>query len=184
MSTSSTKARWRHDMRRRRREGAAGARPPAVEALTHSVEWRQARIIASYSPTGSEQRPTLIDAAARAAGKRLVYPRVVTMGEMVFKAPGADEDFVCDDCGIAAPNEQAETVHAAQIDLFIIPLLACDDDGVRLGYGGGYYDRQLALSEGFRCGLGFQLQRVASLPAESHDMCLQSFLSESGLEYF
>ena len=182
MSSSRAKKDWRRDMRKRREQAVPAS--PAVDALTRTEQWQQGQVIASYLPTGSEQDPAPLDVAARRAGKRLVYPRVMGEGQMVFKILEPDDALAPDATGIAAPQIQAETVPANAIDLFIVPLLACDDLGVRLGYGGGYYDRQLGLTEGFRCGLGYQLQRVAQLPSESHDILLQAFLCETGLEYF
>lgn len=184
MDIANAKATWRRDMRKRRSQQSPLSTAPAVAALLNSPQWQQALIIASYSPLNSEQSPRLIDSAATHAGKRLVYPRVLADGNMVFKAPGAEHRLVEDSHGIPAPPEEAETVHAAEIDLFIVPLLACDKMGIRLGYGGGYYDRQLSLSSGFRCGLGYGMQRVSELPSEAHDARLHGFLSEHGLEYF
>ena len=182
MSSSRAKGDWRRDMRRRR--GQAGPVLPAVDALTRAEQWQQAELIASYLPIGSEQDPAPLDAAARRKGKRLVYPRVMGEGHMVFKVLEPGDALAPDETGIAAPQIQAETVLTNAIDLFIVPLLACDDLGIRLGYGGGYYDRQLGLSAGFRCGLGYELQRVEQLPSEPHDIRLQAFLCETGLEYF
>ena len=182
MSSSRAKSDWRRDMRRRR--GQAGPALPAVDALTRTEQWQQAELIASYLPIGSEQDPAPLDAAAHRTGKRLVYPRVMGEGQMVFKLLEPGDALAPDETGIAAPPIQAETVLTNAIDLFIVPLLACDDLGVRLGYGGGYYDRQLGMTEGFRCGLGYELQRVKQLPSEPHDIRLQAFLCETGLEYF
>ena len=184
MDIANAKATWRRDMRKRRSQQSPLSTAPAVAALLRCPQWQHALVIASYSPLNSEQSPSLIDSAATRAGKRLVYPRVLADGTMVFKAPGAGDGFVKDDHGVPAPPEKAETVDASDIDLFIVPLLACDDTGIRLGYGGGYYDRQLSLSAGFRCGLGYGMQRVSELPAEAHDARLHGFLSEHGLEYF
>ena len=75
-------------------------------------------------------------------------------------------------------------VALSQIDLFITPLLACGDNGIRLGYGGGYYDRVFSASRGFRLGVGFSLQRIDCWEVEPHDERLWGFLCESRLELF
>ena len=75
-------------------------------------------------------------------------------------------------------------VTLSQIDLFITPMLACGDNGIRLGYGGGYYDRIFSEARGFRLGVGFSLQRVDGWETEPHDERLWGFLSERRLELF
>ena len=95
MSSSRAKSDWRRDMRRRR--GQAGPALPAVDALTRTEQWQQAQVIASYLPIGSEQDPAPLDAAARRAGKRLVYPRVMGEGQMVFKVLEPDDALTPDE---------------------------------------------------------------------------------------
>ena len=73
---------------------------------------------------------------------------------------------------------------AEEIDLFLTPLLGCGEDGARLGYGGGFYDRLFAEVTGFRLGVGFALQRAADWETEAHDQRLHGFLSEEGLTLF
>ncbi len=61
------------------------------------------------------------------------------------------------------------------VDLVFVPGLAFGRDGSRLGYGGGFYDRLLSqrrYAESTLCGLAFDQQVVASLPADGHDVCL------------
>lgn len=74
--------------------------------------------------------------------------------------------------------EQPEPVDPATLDLILVPALAFDRSGVRLGHGGGHYDRLLAGVRGFRLGLAFHEQIVDVLPREPHDMCVQAILTE------
>ena len=78
----------------------------------------------------------------------------------------------------------APVVDAATIDLFLTPLLGCGHSGMRLGYGGGFYDRLFAQVGGLRLGVGFALQRVSDWESEAHDQRLDGFLSEEGLTVF
>ena len=67
----------------------------------------------------------------------------------------------------------------------LVPLLAFDQSGRRLGYGGGYYDRTLAALPGrVVMGCGFAAQRVACVPVEPHDITLPAVLTERGVERF
>ncbi len=69
-------------------------------------------------------------------------------------------------------------------DVLLIPLLAFDPHGHRLGYGGGYYDRTLAeLPHAFRLGCAFAAQAVAAVPRETTDLPLHAIATESGLHF-
>jgi 5-formyltetrahydrofolate cyclo-ligase len=89
--------------------------------------------------------------------------------------------------GIEEPLPDAPVVRP---DLLLVPLLAFDARGGRLGYGGGYYDRTLALlrSDGgspvFACGVAFAAQEVPEVPCEPKDMRLDAVITENGLRLF
>ena len=184
MSAITAKATWRRKMRQLRDQQSPRSLPPLLHTLTAAPCWKNALTIASYCPIGSEQTPSLIEKAAANEGKTLVYPRVLDSGKMVFKTPVPRDTFEISPYGIHEPPASANTLDSSKINLFLIPLLACDQYGTRLGYGGGYYDRLLETAPGFRCGLGFDFQRVTDLPREQHDVRMQGFLSNSGFEIF
>ncbi|MDO5302227.1 MAG: 5-formyltetrahydrofolate cyclo-ligase [Tissierellia bacterium] len=71
-----------------------------------------------------------------------------------------------------------------EVDLTLVPGLAFDNEGYRVGYGGGYYDRFLSGHQTEALGLGFALQRVEALPHQDYDVPVPAFLSEKGLEVF
>ena len=74
---------------------------------------------------------------------------------------------------------------AEEPDALLVPLLAYDGEGRRLGYGGGYYDRTLSALRGRALmGCGFAAQRVACVPVEAHDIRLPAVLTERGIERF
>jgi 5-formyltetrahydrofolate cyclo-ligase len=66
-------------------------------------------------------------------------------------------------------------------DVVIVPLLAFDRRGHRLGYGKGYYDRLLAASHAASIGVGFAAQEIDALPAEAHDVALDYVITEREL---
>lgn len=74
--------------------------------------------------------------------------------------------------------ENPEPVDPGQLDLILVPALAFDLHGVRLGHGGGHYDRLLPQVRGFRLGLAFHEQVVDALPREPHDQTVQAILTE------
>jgi 5-formyltetrahydrofolate cyclo-ligase len=70
-------------------------------------------------------------------------------------------------------------------DFLLIPLLAFDSGGRRLGYGGGFYDRTLAaLPRRFRLGCGFAAQQVDAVPIGPYDMMLDAVATEQGIMRF
>ncbi|NKC00366.1 MAG: 5-formyltetrahydrofolate cyclo-ligase [Pseudomonadales bacterium] len=89
--------------------------------------------------------------------------------------------------GILAPSSNATLVPAAQISAVLMPLVAFDRDGVRLGMGGGYYDRYLInlAPNTPRIGIAFDCQLSAtSLPKEDWDVTLSAVVTESGMVEF
>jgi 5-formyltetrahydrofolate cyclo-ligase len=75
-----------------------------------------------------------------------------------------------------------------RLDLVVLPLVAFDDEGRRLGMGGGYYDRWLARPRAarrpLRVGFGFALQEARVVPATAHDVRLDAVVTERGLRRF
>jgi 5-formyltetrahydrofolate cyclo-ligase len=138
-----------------------------------------ARAIHCYLPMRSEvdTRPLIADALAR--GKQVAVPIVVPKAAELAHAwleslaaaltPGAFGTFNPRDLRPAAPGDW---------DLAIVPLLAFDRRGYRLGYGKGYYDRLLAASPVTTIGVGFADQEADALPAEAHDIALDWVITE------
>ena len=69
-------------------------------------------------------------------------------------------------------------------NILLVPLLAFDNQGHRLGYGGGFYDRTIALLKVPAIGIAYAGQEVSALPAEDHDVRLDAVLTEAGLSRF
>ena len=80
--------------------------------------------------------------------------------------------------GILEPSEEAETILPADVDFAVIPGMAFDPDGRRLGRGGGFYDRLLPLLDCPKVGVCFKCQRVERVPVEEFDFIVDSVLSE------
>ena len=98
-----------------------------------------------------------------ADGHRVYCPRIEN-GKMVAVEYG--EDFTLSDYGIREPVGEA---YQGEMDVAVVPFLAVDKRGNRLGYGGGYYDKFLKNSTAKRVAFGYGFQIVNEVPAESWD---------------
>ena len=86
--------------------------------------------------------------------------------------------------GITEPHPDAPIMAPEQVDLILIPCVACDYQGYRLGYGGGYYDRMLSSPEWANkptIGIVFEFAYLPELPVEPWDKPLQGVCTEFGL---
>ncbi len=122
----------------------------------------------------SSEAPTLsLIQTLKARGVRVLCPRVD--GAEMYAVPFG-EDFTLSDKGILEPTGEA---FSGKIDIAVVPLLAVDKRGNRLGYGGGYYDRFLkAYSETVAVGYCYEFQIVESVPCEGHDIPLDGVVSD------
>ena len=110
--------------------------------------------------------------------KNVYVPKV--NGEHLKICPLLDlEELKPGDLGILEPCEPISQAHPKDIDLIVIPGLAFDQKGHRLGQGGGHYDRLLKETKGFKVGLAFDEQVTEELPTEVHDVPLDLLLTDS-----
>lgn len=149
---------------------------------------RPAGVAAGYWPMRSEIDPRPLMARLARAGWRLalpVTPARRTDGPLIFRRwepGGAMEEHAF---GMREPQPAAEAVRP---DLVLVPLLAFDAAGHRLGYGAGHYDRTLqalrAAGPVYAVGLAFAGQATATLPAGPHDQPLDAVATERGFLTF
>lgn len=136
-------------------------------------------VVAGFWPLGEEidTRPSLH--ALHAAGHRVLLPVTPPRGQpLSFRPWQPGCAMVAGRFGTAHPATP-ETVTPGWL---LVPLLAFDDRGHRLGYGGGYYDRTLpGLPHAFRLGIAYAAQRVPAVPVGPTDMPLHAIATEEGL---
>jgi 5-formyltetrahydrofolate cyclo-ligase len=153
-----------------------------IEARVWEVpEIAAARTLLLYASLPEEVATDAIAAEARRRGITLVYPRCLPQGMMTLHAVDAPDALRPGRFGIREPDAEACPVReVGEIDAALVPGLAWDRAGHRLGRGGGYYDRLLAHPDwrGFRCGLFFAAQETPSVPHEPWDIRLDAIVTE------
>ncbi|MBA2635124.1 MAG: 5-formyltetrahydrofolate cyclo-ligase [Sphingomonas sp.] len=142
-----------------------------------------ASVVGGYSPLGSEISPLLAMEEARAVGAIVAFP--------AFHNPAKPFRFLAGDPLAPGPFgilQPALTAPAVEPDLVLVPLIAVDSKGARLGRGRGHYDRvlgRLRKSGARLVGVGWASQRIGqAIPSDPWDVPLDGFASPDGLEWF
>ena len=157
----------------------------AQQALVDLPAFRQARTVLLYQAFRGEVDTAAIATAALAAGKRLALPRVIKepRGLVLHAYSGDPATLKRGAYGIAEPYPEWPVVSLAAVDLAVVPGVAFDPAGNRLGYGGGYYDRLLpdlrqANPRAVLIGLGYRFQLLPALPLDPHDIPLDGVATD------
>lgn len=181
-----TKQRLREEVRARR------AAQPRKDELSRRIaarlaalpEYHAAGTVLFYVSFRSEVRTREMLAEAWRAGKRVVVPYCTGGRLKLVKIDGADE-LAPGTLGILEPRPELRSrperrVDPQEPDLIVVPGLAFDRQGNRLGYGRGYYDKLLPLvrSDAALVALAYECQRVDALPRLAHDVPVHKIVTE------
>jgi 5-formyltetrahydrofolate cyclo-ligase len=168
----------------RRQALAAATVDQLGQAICRHLEERfprpPGRCIAFYWPISNEPDLRPVINAWRAAGVDACLPVVHRRAEpLTFRPWTPGTAMVPDHHGIPTPASGDEVFP----DVLFMPVNAFDTAGYRLGYGGGYYDRTLAILQPrpLVIGVGFELARVASILPQAHDVPMDWVVTESGV---
>ncbi len=150
------------------------------QRLINADCFRQARSLALYSSVNNEVGTEELFCAALKEGKQVCYPRVSGDNQLVFLQVRSLEDLRQGRFGVAEPHG-GEQCGVDELDLVVVPGVAFDRQGGRLGYGKGFYDRELSrlTSVTGSVGLCYDFQLCASLPVEAHDRPVSFLVTES-----
>ena len=182
------KQRLRESLAARRRAVA----PAEAEASAESVVGTlcadpllaAANHVALYAALPDELPTHTLFARLAAAGKVLLLPRVEAEGRLAFRAVERWADLVRGGYGVLEPPEGSARIHLEAGDVALVPGVAFDPEGWRLGRGGGYYDRTFppdAANPPLLYGLGYAFQVVASVPHDSRDRRMDAIVTERGI---
>lgn len=157
----------------------------SVRLEAHLRAWLAARApacLAFCAPVNGEfdARPLATELLAQdwAAAMPVV---IAPARPMIFRAWTPSTPMTADRYGIPIPAEGREIIP----DIVLLPLVAFDAAGFRLGYGGGYFDRTLAAlaPRPLAVGVGFELARTASIHPQPHDLPLDAIITEAGMAF-
>ena len=189
----NTKSALRTELRTRRLALASGPEGELrsrlmQERLLASPLWRDCRRVAAYMAVKGEAGTSLLLDEARRTGRALFLPRCRRQGEegwpggMDFLLCEAGTPLILSRFGIPEPPPDAPALSPAELaapdTLLIVPALAFDREGFRLGYGGGYYDRVLARAVCPSVGLAFHSLLLPQLPREPWDQAVRAVCTE------
>ena len=183
------KSRIRDEMSRKRdamKEAEAESKSAAImKNLVKLTEYKKAKAVMFYAAKGNEvQTMELIEAALK-EGKIVLLP-ITNIEKKEIEAAvieDYDRDLKKGTFGIMEPDPFKKRVNRKDeknIDVVIVPGVAFDIDGHRLGYGHGFYDKLLhRLDRTVKIGLAYDFQIVGKLPRESHDHPMDIIVTES-----
>jgi len=161
-------------------------RAAAAEALARQpfpIPVASGIVVAGYSPLKSELNPLPLMRRCAALGAQLALPVVAGRGKpLIMRGFAFGEPLGSGVWGIREPLPDAPEVFP---DILLVPLLAFDRRGNRIGYGAGYYDRTISRLRTMKAitaiGIAFSAQEFEDVPATSHDAPLDLVLTERGV---
>ena len=160
----------------------ADASRAIIEKICGLSAYQHAGTVLVYSGFGSEIETQILIEQIIADGKIAVLPRVDRVAQSLIlhsvKGPG---ELVASKWGIREPPAEAPTVSASGIEFILMPGVAFDRTGNRLGYGRGYYDKLLTSVDPAlaRVAGAFSCQIVVKVPVGSHDQKIDTIITEN-----
>jgi 5-formyltetrahydrofolate cyclo-ligase len=156
-----------------------------VRRIAALATFDAARTVLLSAPFRSEWDAAPLIDVALASGKRVALPRVDESARMLelCRIVDAKRDIVAGYRGVREPARHCEAVPASAVDWVLVPGIAFDRSGARLGYGGGYYDRLLPLlpERAARVAGAFSVQIVDEVPSAPHDIRMDTVVTEGGV---
>jgi 5-formyltetrahydrofolate cyclo-ligase len=180
----AAKRRLRREMAERRRavprEEAEAAGRQLAARLTDCPEFLGAQRVAFYAALPDELPTRVAFQAALERGCCALFPAQDGERRLVFRMVERWEELRPGRYGVPEPPEQGAAVQLAQDDLVLVPGVAFDAEGHRLGRGGGCYDAAFppGASAPLLYGVGFEFQVVAAVPHGSRDRRMDAIVTE------
>ena len=179
------KSQLRNDVRALLKSKSSDARHQASlqarKLLEQQAAWQNAKSIFFYAPLPEELDvwPLIHDSIA--AGKLVCLPRfdAATHRYVACEVRNVADEIISGKFGVREPAPSCVAVPLNRLDLILVPGVAFDTRGHRLGRGKGFYDQLLADAGGIRCGVAFDEQILTEIPIEPHDVLVNCILTPS-----
>ncbi len=189
-------------IRQQRQQLTAAENQAASQQLSNHLAntplFLRSQHIAVYVANDGEIDPLPLVKQGQALNKRFYLP-VLTADKLDFRHYQLDAPMTLNHCGIPEPHEDHSHTHPiTELDLVLLPLVAFDGRGNRLGMGAGYYDKSFAFLNApertartatrslppVLLGLAYDFQQVDAIASQAWDVPLQGIVTESGLRFF
>ncbi len=178
-SASAAIAAAKHAARQRAQEARECLDLTVCRAHAVSVAWLLLALpeladvptVLTYAAMPAELDPSFAITALRQHAVRIGYTRIEAPGVLGVHVVESETQLIPGPLSIRQPSEDLPRLPFDQIDAVIVPGVAFDESGARLGYGGGYFDRLLPMlrPDCARIGVAFDEQLLEEIPAEEHD---------------
>lgn len=140
--------------------------------------WAASQTVFVYISVANEPDTRRLIALALQQGKRVCVPRCGGPGAMHARQLLHMNELHIGAYGIPEPDATAPLVLPEELDLVIVPCLACDKQGNRLGHGAGYYDRYLKQTSAHKVCLCYGSMLQQALPVTTHDVAMDLVFTE------
>ena len=150
-------------------ESSSEESKPLMENLLRQIDRKNPPSVLIYAPIGCEADPRAL--MELAPERSYLFPKVAGDHLNIYRMSSRSR-WITGPYGISEPDQESwEPANLSEVDLAVVPGLAFDPKGGRLGRGKGFYDRLLSHSEfrGIKVGLAWDWQVVDEVPCESHD---------------
>ncbi|MBS0472678.1 MAG: 5-formyltetrahydrofolate cyclo-ligase [Proteobacteria bacterium] len=169
----------------------------AIAKFATDLSLAPGAVVGGYFPIRDEADPRALMSALAALGHPLALPAITPGQPLVFRAWKMGDAMHANAQAFNIPEPLASAPEVTPT-VVLVPLLAFDATGHRLGYGGGYYDRTLTLlaraqtppanpsarAPAFAIGVAYAGQEIAAVPREPHDLPLNAVITEAGVRRF
>lgn len=149
-------------------------------SLIHGFPLLQQRTVGFYSPFQGEYDPAPVMAYLSACSTTLALPEVIGPHQpLIFRKWWSQAPMRKDAYGIAIPHDTEQVI----IDAIIIPMIAFDNQGYRLGYGSGFFDRTLATihPRPLTIGIAFEMLHLPTIYPHEHDIAMEYVVTEKAI---
>jgi 5-formyltetrahydrofolate cyclo-ligase len=184
----------KEDLRKKALEARRALKPAEIARVSTSVEqnllslaeFRRAQTVASYVAKEDEVQTEGIIERAIADGKRVLAPRAEpSTNHMKFYQVTAMDELESGDFGVLEPKEGLPEVPLSESQVIIVPIVAWDGRGYRLGYGKGHFDTELPhRGRSVAIGLAMEPQRIDRVPESDTDVPLDMIVTEKRIMRF